>query len=232
VSVLQPMLDGRRGPVFIPIVYRLAAALEGITEDELGADAASAVYALSSAQQLFGLRAVVSHFQLGVEAQDGGAEVGLETTRRLVAQLGEAVPVLGVISGPRALAGLDRLEQLYSDVARAYCEAGAQGLLVAEGRDESAHEAEHDRSLSQLINVASFFAVPVLMLDPSTAVHELSGALVLADEGHGLAPAALDTPPAQWLQDGAVTLTDGELAPETEPEVLHSWCEAFAAVAR
>lgn len=61
---------------FLPIIYRLAARLEQLTWEELAEDATSATFAMRSAQQLFGLRAVVSHYRLGFEAEACGADLG------------------------------------------------------------------------------------------------------------------------------------------------------------
>jgi hypothetical protein len=147
LNAVEEILAGRRGTVFAPIVYRLAAALEGLDEEEL-ADPATAVYALTSARQLFDLPAVFASFR---PAGDEAGEVGLETARRLVAQLGEATPVVGVLDGAWTL-----------DLGRGYLEAGVAALLVA---DPAGAEA-----LDPLANIASFFSRPLLRLDQARTV--------------------------------------------------------------
>ncbi|MEX2288969.1 MAG: hypothetical protein WD794_01405 [Mycobacteriales bacterium] len=65
---------------FLPIVYRLAGRLEQLTWEELSDDVTSSTFALRSAQQLFGLPVVVSHFRLGVEGEACGARVERDST--------------------------------------------------------------------------------------------------------------------------------------------------------
>lgn len=191
MNAIQEILDGRRGRVFAPIVYRLAAALEGLSEEEME-DPATAVYALGSAQQLFGLPVLFSQF-----GSAGGA--GVETASRLVAQLGDATPVVGVL-GPAPSV----------EEGRAYLEAGAAALLVAEAADEGV--------LTQIANVAQFFSRPLLGL---------------AEHGVVPAEAIAASEPGVWLQHPpGLLLTDGEVPAGTDPAPLRAWCEAFAAVGR
>jgi hypothetical protein len=194
LNAVEEILDGRRGTVFAPIVYRLAAALEGLDEDEL-ADPATAVYALTSARQVFDLPVLFSSFR---PAGDDAGEVGLETARRLVAQLDVAIPVIGVLDGPWSL-----------DLGRGYLEAGAAALLVA---DPAAAAA-----LEPLANIASFFSRPLLRLD----------------EARTVPLDAFAGEPGEWL-DGkpGLLLTAGEVAADTDPERLRSWCDAFAEARR
>ena len=141
MNAVEEILAGRRGTVFAPIVYRLAGQLEGLDEEEL-ADPATAVYALTSARQVFDLPVVFGSFR---PAGDDAGEVGLETARRLVAQLGDATPVIGVLDGAWTL-----------DLGRGYLEAGVAALLVA--------DAAEVEDFEPLANVASFFSRPLLRL--------------------------------------------------------------------
>jgi hypothetical protein len=147
LNPVEEIIAGRRGTVFAPIVYRLAGALEGLDEEEL-TDPATAVYALTAARQLFGLPLLFAGFR---PVGDADGEVGLETARRLVAQFGDAPPVIGVLDGDWDV-----------DLGRRYLEAGVAALLVADAADPE--------SLAPLANVASFFSRPLLRLEEARTV--------------------------------------------------------------
>src|SRR5262249_8531006 len=72
--------------------------------------------------------------------QRGRLPVVLEATYRLCTELQGRVPVVGVLTGPATLARqlgdvpLDHAAELSVALARAYCEAGAGGLLVVDER--------------------------------------------------------------------------------------------------
>jgi hypothetical protein len=180
LNAVEEILAGRRGTVFAPIVYRFAAALEGLDEEEL-ADPATAVFALTSARQVFDLPLLFSSFRA---AGDETGEVGLETARRLVVQAGDATPVIGVLDGAWDV-----------DLGRRYLEAGVAALLVADPADAAA--------LEPLANVASFFSRPLLRLDQAATVP--LGALAGEPEGW------LDAGPGLLLTAGEVgAATDPE----------------------
>ena len=73
---LRALVERRQGFLFLPLVYRLAGRLEQMAWEELAEDPTSSTYALRSAQKLFRLRAVVTHFRVGVEAEACGADLG------------------------------------------------------------------------------------------------------------------------------------------------------------
>jgi hypothetical protein len=245
---LPARLAERGGRAFVPLVYRLAARLEQLSWEELAGDAAYLTFALRSAHELIGTDAVISHFDLALEAEACGARVErdeqgevcalappgelvatvevlqrgrlpvvLEATYRLCTELEGRLPVLGVLTGPATLAHqlgdapLDRAAELSVAVARAYCEAGAGGLLVVDDQHDPPDlpAAEGDggapelraigRALLPLFNVARFFQVPTVYLrrggaDPSAA-RAAGFDLVAADGGAGtLAPLPPDWP--------------------------------------
>lgn len=73
---LRALVERRQGFLFLPLVYRLAGRLEQMAWEELAEDPTSSTYALRAAQKLFHLRAVVTHFRVGVEAEACGADLG------------------------------------------------------------------------------------------------------------------------------------------------------------
>jgi hypothetical protein len=72
-------LQNLAGPLFFPLIYRLAARLEQLSWQELTENVDDAVYALQSAQQLFGLKVLASTFRIGFEAEACGAELGRDS---------------------------------------------------------------------------------------------------------------------------------------------------------
>lgn len=243
----QPPRDLR----FLPIVYRLAARLEQLTWDELVDDVPAATFALRSAQQLFGLRAVVPHYRLGIEAEasgavlsrdEGGAVTGevtrvasvpadqqllaspplaqaLEVTGRLSAEYRDDVAVVGVLTGRRTLGRLfsvdpDDVAQLYAVLARAYLERGAAMLLVAE-EPALAAGGTPAASLAPLVNVATYFGAPVIVLD------DLPPEQVLPVE-------LLATEPDPGLRQGQLVVTGGEVPQDLPAERLAAWIEELS----
>jgi hypothetical protein len=73
---LRALVQSQRGFLFLPLIYRLAARLEQMSWEELTEDPVSSAFALRSAQQLFHLPAVITHFRIGVEAEACGADLG------------------------------------------------------------------------------------------------------------------------------------------------------------
>lgn len=86
----------REGRPFLPIVYRLAAAIEQVAPEELARDAATLTRCLRSAQRLFGYPMVVNHFDLTLLSVACGARASREAA-------GEAPAPL--LAGPAEMEG-------------------------------------------------------------------------------------------------------------------------------
>jgi hypothetical protein len=253
---LQAVLSGQHGRLFVPLVYRLAARLEQVEWEEFADDPPTAAFALRGAQHLFGLRALVSHYRLGAEAEACGVNLTrdahgdwpfpiasqalekisvsadavrqppldglIDLTRRLASELHGQAAVIAVLSGPRTLAALlgtsVGLDDLYAALARAYAEAGARALLIAEDPRapvESAVTNVELANLGPLLNVARYFRLP---------------AIVLAEHQGRLPNGWLPDPPEAhtMVSDASLLFTDGEVQPELPAERLQAWCDALA----
>lgn len=242
-------------PLFVPFIYRLAARMAQLPEANLLENPTTLAGALRDAQRLFGYDAVVSHFALGLAAEAcgelprGRAEeivhrgrwpVVLEATRRLVKELGNRVVVMGVLTGPFALArrlgdeSLERAGQVALALSRAYAECGVGGLVVAE--EEALAPAEEHVLLTTLrpvFNLADYFQLTSLVVAKG-ASPILAGAtsptaprLVMLPDSLFTAPADAVAPVVQrtLAEAGAGPLVLGspwEVPSETPPETLHA----------
>lgn len=72
----RALLARQDGFLFLPLVYRLAARLEGLNWAGFSADPRVSAHALSSAQARFALPVMAGHFRIGVEAEACGADLG------------------------------------------------------------------------------------------------------------------------------------------------------------
>ena len=106
-------------------------------------------------------------------------------------------------------------------------------LLVAEDPRVPGQPASPPPSLLPLFNVASFFRLPLVLLD-STSSGPVQGFDLTVGGAAGplLAVELLALPPAEaerWRQDGApLLLTEGEVPPRLPAEQLAAWVEALA----
>ncbi len=176
---------------FLPLVYRLAVRLEQMTWNEFAFDVANFVYALRSAQRSMGYQFILNNFDLGVEAGDrehstsvngpgqrkeARLAVIVEATQRLCAERRDQ-RVIGLVTGPRTLAPLiapaeDRADALHEaadlmvDVARRYCEAGVDVLIIAEDAnvDGVSRVPELAPLIRQTLNMAHYYAIPCVLL--------------------------------------------------------------------
>lgn len=236
---------------FLPIVYRLAARLEQMTWEELAEDVTSATFALRSAQQLFGLRVVVSHFRLGLEAEACGADLGRDAA-------GSATGAHAAASSIRPddeLLGRAPLAQALETTAR----------LSAEFRDEVAVAGvlTGPRTLSAALSVdaddvAQLYAVlaraylergaRVLLVAEDPALASGAGPTasltrMLNVAGYFGAPVVVldELPPEQvlpldaltqdpdrsWRREGVV-VTGGEVPPDVPAEQLTAWIKELS----
>lgn len=100
----------------------------------------------------------------------------LETTARLCEEAGGRTPVVACVTGPgtlgRQLFGthplsrdqMDYLGAAMGTVTRAYAEAGVRAVVVMEERSADAGLALESRCLDTAAHLASFYAVPLLLL--------------------------------------------------------------------
>lgn len=95
-------------------------------------------------------------------------EHAMDLTRRLCVELRGDAGVFGVLTGPRTLGAMFQdstgLAALYANLARGYCEAGVAALAVIEEVPLGTEPAP--AVLRPLANVASFFRVPIILMDP------------------------------------------------------------------
>ena len=267
---LKALVERRQGFLFLPLVYRLAGRLEQMAWEELAEDPTSSTYALRAAQKLFHLRAVVTHFRVGVEAEACGADLGrdadgewerplqlaepgaldarvlerpplapaLEVARRLSDELRGAATTVGVLTGPRTLAGLfvaqpAGLGQLYAHLAQAYAERGVRLLLVVEDPRAGTAGLPEGPSLTALFNVARYFHVPTVLLDNVAAGPAAGFDLTLGGACDRLLPLAALEEPAdgarRWRHETAPILaTEWEVPALLPAEQLAAWADALA----
>jgi hypothetical protein len=150
----------------------------------------------------------------------------IDLTRRLADELRNEAAVIAVLTGPRTLSALlghsAGLAELYAALGRAYAEAGARALLVAEDsrlRDDAGQRANAAPNadaaiLGPLLNVARYFRLPTVIL----AEHE-------------------PRLPTAWLQDRpqdhpltderGMYVTESEVPPDVPAERLRAWCDAL-----
>ncbi len=162
----------------------------------------------------------------------------VEIVRRLSL---ESQQVAGMVSGPATLRARlgrttsdppDHAAELSVALARAYCEAGAAALLLAE-EEESADLAEL-AMFTPLVNLARYYGTPIILISRHplsqkgvdaaaattgglfvTPTQAGSGVRPLPDDGNG--------PPRARL-----ALSRWEVDPETSPQTLQAWRQALA----
>jgi uroporphyrinogen decarboxylase-like protein len=153
----------------------------------------------------------------------------------------EQQPVAGMLTGPATLRA--RLDGATADplaygaelavaLARAYCDAGAAALLVAE--EKASPDLADFAAFAPVANLARYYGTPVILLSR----HPLSPAGLAAADA---ATAGLFLTPAQAgaavrpLPDGdagpraRLAMSRWEVDPETPPEALQAWRHAVAA---
>lgn len=181
-----------RTALFMPLVYRLAARLEQVRDETFESDDASFAHCIRAAKQLFGLDAVLVHFDhdvtLRVDASrrgDPGALSELdveERTRRigaraarLKAELGDTTYILGVVPSIstmlNALGALsfDKSAQKWAEralrgIANEQLTAGVDGVLLVRDTSIGVLTDEERRQLLQLNQMTSYFEVPLIIL--------------------------------------------------------------------
>jgi hypothetical protein len=167
---LDTLLRRAGRDLFLPLTFRLAQRLEQVTAEEFAADPALAAFALRSAQKLFGADGTVNWFEPGFEGADSADDsallarppvsVALDLARRLAADSGKDDAVLGFMTGPaRGFGGKVSLA-----LAKAYCEANVSALLLAEEAPLGRDAADHCDALAPLVNLATYYGIPVLLL--------------------------------------------------------------------
>lgn len=161
----------------------------------------------------------------------------LDVTRRLAEELRGTAATVGVITGPRTLGALfsappEGLAEFYASLARAYAEAGVKVLLVAEDPRRASPDATGNAVLAPMINVASYFRVPTVLLDAGRA--DLAPGFTLTVGGPGLQPtlplSALEESPGglQRWRVAPLLVTEWEVPPTLPAEKLAAWTAALA----
>lgn len=231
MSALAAAVRGERPGLAAPVICRLAARLEQVPDDEMREDPATAAFVLRGAQRLFGLPFVVSHFEAGLERDDAALDVAVDVTGRLAVELRGVAGVLGVLTGPATLARLggEPAAATYATAARRYAEAGAAAVLVAEAPDVRAGDPA---VLGELANICRYYSIPSVLI---AAAGDTADAPVDRYLGAGdLIPAGLlrHAPPADaaatWAGRGGLTLTDGDVPADADPETVTAWVELLA----
>lgn len=178
-------------PLFVPFIYRLAARMAQLPEENLLESPTTLAGALRDAQRLFGYDALVSHFDVGLAARacvqltadradqivnEKPWPVIIEATRRLVKELNQTV-IMGVLTGPLTLSrqlgdrSLDRAAQTAMALGRAYAECGVGSLLVVEERAITPEEEDlFARTLRSLWNLTEYFQITPLVLARGAAL--------------------------------------------------------------
>lgn len=160
----------------------------------------------------------------------------VEVVRRLAQDGGPVIP-LATMTAHATLSsrlGPDRGEharQIMLGLARAYCEAGAGALLLLE--EEPNPDFADLPQLSALLNLAEYYATPVLVLSLASvspqgrAAVEKAGASLLAPgmTTDGIMP----LPPGCSDGDAWLAMSHWELDPETDPNEVRSWQQRLAA---
>jgi hypothetical protein len=156
----------------------------------------------------------------------------MELTRRLCSELRSTAIVMGVLTGPRTLKAMFEdsagLDGLYANLARGYGEAGIGGLVLVE--DVPLDDTADLAVLRPLANVASYFGIPVVLVDPYrsdpagdedwtlTRSESVGDDLLLQDPGTtGWLPLATAERP--------LVTTVGEVDPGIPVESLVAWRE-------
>jgi hypothetical protein len=231
MSTLAAAARGERPGLAAPIICRLAARLEQVPDDEMREDPATAAFVLRGAQRLFGLPFVVNHFEPGLELDDAALAVAVDVAGRLAAELRAVAGVVGVLTGPATLARMGGAPAAgtYAAAARRYAEAGAAAVLVAEA---PAVPAGDPAVLGDLANICRYYSIPSVLI---AAAGNAPGAPVDRCLGAGdLIPAELlrHAPPADaasaWAGRGGLTLTDGDVPADADPETVTDWVELLA----
>lgn len=163
----------------------------------------------------------------------------LDVTRRLGEELRGTAATVAVLSGPRTLSALfssppTGLGQFYASLARAYAERGVQALLVVEDPRHADKEAHGDPVLAPMLNVASYFRLPTVLLDAARTDAIPGFTLTLGGPGNQptLPLSALEGPPEaaeNWRERAhPLLLTEWEVPAELPAEQLVAWTAALA----
>lgn len=236
---------------FLPIVYRLAGRLEQLTWEELSEDITSSTFALRSAQQLFGLPVVVSHFRLGVEGEACGARVERDSTGSITGSRAATAPLPAgqdMLDAPPLAQVLEVTARLSTefrdDVAVAGVLSGPRSLqtvLPVDAAELTQLYAVLARAYlergARLLIVAED---PVLgagsqqsvSLDPLLNVAGyFGGQVIVLDElprDQVLPLAELGREPDRGWRGRQVVVTDGEVPQELPAEHLSAWMKELS----
>jgi hypothetical protein len=153
----------------------------------------------------------------------------------------EQQAVAGLLTGPATLRArlgsaashpLAYAAELAVTLARAYCEAGAAVLLVAE--EEASPNLAELETFAPVVNLARYYGTPIILLSRHAlspagmqAADAMTGGLYLTPTQAGAAIRPL--PGGDAAPRARLAMSRWEVDPETPPETLQAWRDAVAA---
>lgn len=180
-QIAKAMAAGRAvaAPLVIPLAFRLAARIQERPVEEFLTDPTQLANGLRELFEAIGAGGIVCALDDGMECEALGGSgydlarlvsgervsTSLEATRRLRATLGDKAALVAGLTGPATLVGecggsgaedVTKAGQAISGLARQFCEAGADIIIIFEKAsppDEQAWRA----SLQTLSNIVRFY---------------------------------------------------------------------------
>ena len=182
----------------------------------------------------------------------------LAVTRGIRGTLGPGMGLAAMLTGPRTLSGLltggGRLDALYGPLIRAYVEAGADRLLIVEGREAvrpagapvdpvrpagaavdpvgpAGAAVEVSRALRSVASTARYFRVPAMVLDlGDTGLADYPGFdhVFGRDDAVLLPASAICGAPGEasaGLAGASVVTTAGQIPADCPPALVARWTE-------
>jgi hypothetical protein len=182
----------------------------------------------------------------------------LAVTRGIRGTLGPGMGLAAMLTGPRTLSGLltggGRLDALYGPLIRAYVEAGADRLLIVEGREAvrpagapvdpvrpagaavdpvgpAGAAVEVSRALRSVASTARYFRVPAMVLDlGDTDLADYPGFNHVFGRGDAVllpASAICGAPgdTSAGLAGASIVTTAGQIPADCPPALVARWTE-------
>jgi hypothetical protein len=121
---------------------------------------------------------------------------------------------------------LENARQLSTGLARAYCEAGADALVLIE--DVESADASDLELFAPVVNLANYYGVPIVLF----ARHEFSAAGLATLKKLGISLYITPTqrgesvrrlPPEGARAVHGLALSAWEIEPDTDPDTIHAW---------